>query len=476
MLTPPRRAWLRHGAYQAAFSGIGLAGWIGRSFGDTSLDQVLWHVRHSEGAAVQMGGIFALEFVVEVLLFPLLFAVLATLLHGALAERMRGGLRRLLRALPATAGGAALVALLMQFSVFSYAAASFGPDRFAETYVDPATVRLASGKPRNLVLIYLESMEQVYADPALFGRDLLAPLARLGGHSFPSYQPAPGATWTIAGMVATQCGLPLKVYTESDLRGSDRGRSFMPGATCLGDVLQARGYRNVFMGGAPLSFAGKGAFLRDHGYQEAWGRDEWERAGVQRAQMNEWGLHDSTLYEGARRRLAELHAAGQPFNLTLLTIDTHNPHGFRSPHCRSRGARDFAGIIACGAEQAAEFVEFARRNGYLRDTVVVILGDHLAVPNPVWEKLQSAGERRRIYNLVIADGPVAANTQELLPFDWYPTMLDLLGLQVEGERLALGYTAVGEAKVARPADRARTWSLGALRGSARYDALWQRPD
>ncbi len=472
MRSPHSRSLLRWAAYQAAFSVIGLAFWIPSAFGEVTIEQVMWHLRYAEGAAVTMSGIFLIEFAVEVVLLPFLGAVLAAWLHGQLAAQLEGRARRLLRAAPAMAGGTAVGLLALQFSAFSYAAAYLEPDRFAEKFVEPTRVQLVREQRRNLVVIYAESLETAYRDPALFGRDLLAATGRLGGHSYGWYRPAAGATWTIAGMVATQCGVPLRVYAEGDLRPGEGGRTFLPGATCLGDILAAHGYRNVFLGGAPLSFSGKGRFLQDHGYGEAWGRDEWQAAGLPAAGFNEWGAFDSTLFAQAKLRLAQLHAAGQPFNLTVLTLDTHNPHGFLSPECRQRGATNFAGIVSCSAEQITEFVEFARARGYLENTVVVVIGDHLAVPNPLWDKLENA-PRRGMFNLFVGENLPPPNTDEILPFDLFPTLVELAGLRVPGDRLGLGYSAVGEMDAARPAGRAGQWSLSTVRGSARYDQLWR---
>jgi phosphoglycerol transferase len=266
--------------------------------------------------------------------------------------------------------------------------------------------------------------------------------------------------------------VPLKVYSEYDIKRRDGERVFLPRATCLGDLLQAHGYRNVFMGGAPLSFAGKGSFLRDHGYAEMHGRDEWEKAGTTSGELNAWGLYDSALLQRARLRLDELHAAGQPFNLTLLTIDTHNPHGFLSNSCRARGALDFEGIVACNSEQVAEFVRYVEAKGYLRDTTVVVMGDHLAMPNPAYDKLQRTAPRR-IFNLVLPAPAPPARDQDLLAFDFFPSLVELAGFRVSGHRLGLGYSALGESKMqprARPLP-----SLPALGGSAVYRSLWAPP-
>jgi phosphoglycerol transferase len=466
------RPALRFCAYLAAFCGLGLAYWLRQTFGDVTMEQALWHLRYADQAAFMLSQVFFVECAVQVLLVPALLATGATLLHSWAAPRLAGWRRKALRAAPAAIGAGALGALALQFSLASYAAAYLAPDRFAHEYVEPRSVALEQQQRRNLVLVYAESLEATYGDATLFGRDLLAPLHRAGGHSYARYQEAAGATWTIAGMVATQCGVPLKVYAQADLRAEGPGKAFLAGATCLGDVLQAHGYRNVFLGGAPLSFSGKGRFLKDHGYQEAWGREEWVRAGARPGELQAWGLYDDALFARARKRLAELHAAGQPFNLTLLTLDTHNPFGFMSSTCRERGATGFEGIVSCSARQIADLIAFARERGYLEDTAVVVVGDHLAVPNPVWGQLEAAGERRSIFNLFVGKDLPPPNTTEFLPFDLFPTLLELAGIRVPGDRLALGYSAVGTREAQRPAAPDRDWSLAVVRGSPRYDALW----
>ena len=59
-----------------------------------------------------------------------------------------------------------------------------------------------------------------------------------------------------------------------------------------------------------------------------------------------------------------------------------------------------------------------------------------------------------------------------MPFDLFPTLVELVGFRVQGDRLGLGYSAVGHAETQPPLQRAEQWSISALRGSARYDRLW----
>lgn len=465
--------------YLFGFFLLGFSHWLGASFDDPSIDQILYHLHYSDGMGFDIGRIFAFTFIVECLGFPLLLAAGAVALQGVLSRLTARSTHRLghLRGmvLPAAAASSGLVALMLKLSVFSWVGYQFAEDRFSGAFVDPAQVELRPGRLKNLVLIYVESLEDAYGDTRIWGRDLLLPLRDLGGASFAHYRPAPGATWTIAGMVATQCGVPLRVVSQYDVKQrSPVGPAFLPGATCLSDILHRYGYRNVFLGGAPLSFAGKGRFLRDHHYDEAYGREEWLQSGLPAKAFGEWGLYDQDLYAQARAKLAQLHASGRPFNLTLLTLDTHNPHGFVSPACRARGVRGFDDLVQCASHQAAEFVRHIEQSGYLKDTNVVILGDHLAVSNTLYDTLAKVDDRR-IFNRFISQQPLPKNTEDILPFDLFPSLLEFVGFEVPGGRLALGYSGFNASGAPKPAGWLDGAVLPSLSGSSGYARLWAQP-
>jgi phosphoglycerol transferase len=82
---------------------------------------------------------------------------------------------------------------------------------------------------------------------------------------------------------------------------------------------------------------------------------------------------------------------------------------------------------------------------------------------------------RRIFNRFISDAPATPNTQDILPFDLFPTMLQFVGFTVPGERLGLGYSAFGPAHVPRPKQRPDDLVLPSLSGSASYSRLWEDP-
>ena len=327
----------------------------------------------------------------------------------------------------------------------------------ADHHVEP-TITSAADK-RNLVLIYLESGEETLANDELFEKDAFTALKDVtteadGWQSIDSFQQYAGGGWTMSGLVGTQCGVPLRPAAgsagSSSSTGTDGdGESYLGGVTCLGDVLAEQDYTSVFLGGANSSFAGKDTFLRTHGYAEVKGLAAWRAAGEPEENFrSDWGLSDERLLAQARIQLDELHAdseqTGNPFNLSVLTLDTHEPvHVY--DYCTVDTQDVVTSVFACSMARVAEFVDYMEEQGYLEDTAVVIMGDHL--------KHMSAGDafhdqlddhpNRTIFNRIWVPGtdgtdPLRADVDQL---NLFPTILEAAGLTVEGRQAGLGVSA-----------------------------------
>jgi phosphoglycerol transferase len=349
-------------------------------------------------------------------------------------------------------------------------------DYFQSHYVNPHRMVFHAAHPKNLILIYVESLENTYADPALFGRDLLKPLHDRQEKfvSFETYKQMPGTGWTMAAIVSTQCAVPLKtltLFSNMNVMGQSL-QVFLPKAKCLGDILAEQGYTNVFMNGSSLDFSGKGTFLKSHHYTEVYGRSEWIAKGVLRGaeDLNAWGLPDDRMFEQAKIKLSALIKSHKPFNLTLLTVDSHGPSGFINQSCQKKSYHDFKGVISCSAEELSDFINFVKDHGWLDQVDIVILGDHLAMDNPVYDKLQAHSERT-IFNMIISPQKLVKNTNTIVHFDLLPTLLDLLGIQYEGNQLGLGYSAISP-RFVQPADRLALMEASIAQYSKTYNQLW----
>ena len=206
----------------------------------------------------------------------------------------------------------------------------------------PVTAGANGGLP-NLVFVIAESLEASFGNAELLGEDMTPTLTALEREAmrFTNMIQLPSASWTMGGIVASQCGLPLVLPSVFDHAAKhNRGphdpvntltgaiERLLPDEECLGDILERHGYRNVYIGSAPLAFAGKGSFLATHGYAEQYGWDELRSELPDPDASGYWGLYDEDMLELAWRRLATLAQGPEPFSLMLLTVDTHDVRGF----------------------------------------------------------------------------------------------------------------------------------------------------
>jgi hypothetical protein len=209
---------------------------------------------------------------------------------------------------------------------------------------------------------------------------------------------------------------------------------------CLGDVLSQAGYRQTYLGGAGLRFAGKGSFLRAHGFDKVVGQEEWAALGLTQ-RPGTWGVSDADLLERSLDEIRSLRASGQPFGLTLLTIGTHLP-GYAYQECApySRSENRFLNALHCTDQLIGNWVERLKQDGLLDDTLLVITADHHIFPSPEMVELfgEAAVKDRRLPLVVMGD---SSNRQAAVRvgagYDLAPTLLDLLDVQ-HTARFALG--------------------------------------
>jgi len=437
--------------------------WTTKYFGPVTVDQIISTVQFDMEGALDADSIFIKRFINWCIFWPFILAVL-------LSFSKRHLYRYIL-----TIG---LLATFWHYSIFfaisGWLTANKNEDYFKVNYVDPASLSFKASHPKSLVLIYVESLENTYSDPTLFGHDLLKKLRDLNVNkiSFQQERQLPGTGWTMAGIVSTQCGIPLKLLTVfSGNRIGENVNSYLPNATCLGDILAKHGYYNVHLEGCSEKFAGNGKFYANHHYHELIGYEQWIAKGIKAEDMEGWGLTDDALFREAKLKLANLIKTKKLFNLSILTVNMHGPTGYLNKACRKQGFKKFEGIVECTANEVADFVQYVAAQGWLDKLNIVIMGDHLAMSNPVSDKLVSA-KPRTIFNLLITKNQLTKNTDDIVHFDFFPTILDSLGFSYSSNRLGLGVSAIRENGEKPGAGRFDELERGINKYSARYNEFW----
>ncbi|MCP4621996.1 MAG: sulfatase-like hydrolase/transferase, partial [bacterium] len=238
----------------------------------------------------------------------------------------------------------------------------------------------------------------------------------------------PGTGWTIAGIVASQCGTPLLV-NEAHHGNDIMLNGFLDDAVCLGDVLHKAGYYQSYLGGASLNFAGKGNFLKQHAYDDVRGFDELYSQLPNKHYRTRWGLYDDTLFSLAEKKFAELADAKKPFNLTVLTMDTHHPNGHASQTCEDYPELDnrMLDAVHCSDQLVEKFIRSISSHPEYKNTIVIVMSDHRAMRNDA-SKLYPTDYNRKLFFFALNSGAKGISSIPGSHMDIAPTILDLLGV------------------------------------------------
>lgn len=465
--------------------------WGVKSFGDLRMDEIIFTLGTSlEGTSSGM--------VVSYLVFGLLPALLVftaiLLLSSKSGEGLREHLLDRIKIKPLSRFitsrhnrrlGMSCLILLWAVILFCSANANLGivdyvksilirSEFIEEHYVayEPSTSAAETGgknrarvefpaKKRNLIHILVESGESSLMDKengGLFNENYTPELTDIARENvffsqddkFSGAITTPGSTWTVAGMVSEYGGIPLKIAIESN--SMDKCDLFLPGAYFLGDILQDAGYKNYFMCGSVIDFGGRRKLLEQHGDYEifdyVWAK---ETGRIPKDYFVWWGYEDQKLFDFAKEMLTKINPTDQPFNFSILTVDTHHIGGYKCEKCQNEFADQYANVYACSSRQIKDFVDWIKKQDFYENTSIVITGDHDSmdpnffsptnptVPQENTKESDIAGFRK-VYNAFInpAEQPLKMKNRRFTTLDFYPTILASLGVDIEGDRLGLG--------------------------------------
>jgi len=81
-------------------------------------------------------------------------------------------------------------------------------------------------------------------------------------------------------------------------------KRFLPNVMCLGEILKKGNYKNIFISSPNLSFSGTGNFFKTHGYDELYGKKEFDELDIEYNGQS-WGNgpNDSFLFEFSKKKL-----------------------------------------------------------------------------------------------------------------------------------------------------------------------------
>ena len=354
---------------------------------------------------------------------------------------------------------------------------------FDENYVDPRDVKMSfPSKKRNLIHIYLESIENTYLSEELGGYmnyNLMPELTELSkeGISFSNndkfggpYQTY-GSSWSVAGMVNMSAGIPLKIPIGANSYG--KSGSFLPGTITIGDILEAQGYNQTIMFGADSDSGGLTTFFNTHGSFNIFDYKAAKEKGLIPKDYNVWwGFEDDKLYEYAKDELTRLHKEGKPFNFTMETADTHFPDGYLSENVENKYPEQYSNVIAYSTKEAVKFIRWIQEQPFYENTTIVVTGDHLSMDKNYFKEFDPS-YHRTIFNLIL-NAPITTDNvknREFAPFDMFPTILASMDVQFEGDKLGLGTNLFSDKKTLIEEEGLESLQDGLERNSNYFNTL-----
>lgn len=319
----------------------------------------------------------------------------------------------------------------------------------SEEYVKPEKVDIEFGEEkRNLIYIYLESMESTYysiKDGGLSENDLIPEISKLAKENinFSNTEKLGGAhtlygtTWTVGAMSAQTSGIPLKISIDGN--AMSEYSSFLEGAYSIGQVLEDNDYKNFLLLGSDATFGGRRNLFRQHGNYEIW---DFESAMAENKVTEKiwWGYTDDLLFGYAKEKILELSKRDETFNFTMLTADTHFPDGYKCRECPNKWDEQYKNVLSCSSKRIGEFVEWIQKQEFYDNTTIVIVGDHLTMQSNFFELEEGQDYDKTVVSVIINSAVETDNTKnrQYSTMDLYPTTLAALGAKIDGDRLALG--------------------------------------
>lgn len=322
-----------------------------------------------------------------------------------------------------------------------------------DEYVDPTDVEVVfPEQKRNLIYIFLESMETTYSDVddgGAFDENVIPELTEIAqtNEDFSGADPKlnggyslAGTTWTMGAMFAQTSGLPLNISISAN--DMDTQDSFFPGVTTLGDILSDAGYTQTLLIGSEAQFGGRKLYFQEHGNYEMEDYSYAIENGLIPSDYKVWwGYEDQKLFEFAKEKLLQLPQGDEPFNLTMLTVDTHFEDGYVCEQCPTEYDTQYSNVMACSSRQVGEFLKWIQQQDFYENTTIVISGDHPTMDSDYCAEIDQEGNYdRRVFTAYINAAVYAQDQQERTysTFDNFPTTLAALGVQIDGDRLGLG--------------------------------------
>ena len=320
-------------------------------------------------------------------------------------------------------------------------------DIYEKYYVDTNSVNVTLPKnKRNLIIIYLESMESSLfskENGGAFDKSIIPELEdiALNNTSFSNTNLLGGAytltstSFTISSITASTTGTPVNIKL---FNGYTKDKPFMKNVKSLGNILSDNGYNLELIQGSEKEFGALDLYALDNGNYKIFDNNTAKEKGlIDKNYFEWWGIEDKKVFEFSKNELKELSKENKPFMLMLFTMDTHFKDGYQDKTCEKKYNEPLANSYACSSKMVNEYINWLKEQDFYNNTTIVIIGDHQVMQDSFYKDHKDY--ERVLYNAFI-NNVNKGNTKNRLfsQYDMYPTILSSIGASIPGNKLGFG--------------------------------------
>ena len=329
-------------------------------------------------------------------------------------------------------------------------------DIYEKYYVDTNKVNVTMPKEkRNLIIIYLESMESSLfskENGGAFDKSIIPELEQIAkdNSSFSNSNLLGGGYtltktgFTIASFVASTTGTPINIKL---FNGYNSQRPFMRSVNSLGNILRDNGYNLELIQGSDIKFSATDLYLKENGDYKVFDYNvAKEKKLIPDNYFVWWGMEDKKVIEYSKTELNNLSKEDKPFAFVLFTMDTHFKDGYLDNSCNVEYKNNhLANSYVCSSKMISDYINWIKEQDFYKNTTIVLMGDHMVMQDSFYKEHKDY--QRMNYNAII-NGVIntSPKNREFSQFDMYPTILASIGAKIEGDKLGFGVNLYSDNK------------------------------
>jgi len=332
-----------------------------------------------------------------------------------------------------------LIFFLTQFKFHNHIYSLIQFEINSELYSEAKNIEFIEPKvKKNLILIYFESLE--YDIEGLTNKSQKNPIKELNklyGKNIYNFKQPPATSISIAGIFASQCSVPLYPFISKNIENFSEKK-----LKCLSDVLNEFNYKQYHFMTVDKTFHRSDLFLENHHYTIYDNQKIREKFPGTKTAWGE-GVHDEVMLNLAKDKILQLKKNNNHFNVVIKTTDTHPPF-ITSDACKNASNKKYENdktyeilknldnsymksraynSYKCTSSLIINFLEELREKNALDNTVIVIMGDHLA--HNKYEIINTDQNERNLFFKINTENNFTRNLMN--HYDIAPTILDEMG-------------------------------------------------